>query len=129
MILAIAALVLFGRSASRDRVTGHAYDIPSGDDRTIVEVYNGSKKNGLARLAARRLRKYGIDVVLFASITSPDTVDTTQVIVRRGERARGEKVLEILGVGKVLEQTDTLRRVDLTVVLGRDYTADNDGRP
>jgi hypothetical protein len=121
--------VLFGRSASRDRVTGHAYDIPSGDDRTIVEVFNGSKRNGLARLGARRLRKYGIDVVLFASIPGPDSLDTTKVIVRRGDRARAEQVLKILGAGKLSVETDTLRRVDVTVILGRDYTADNDGRP
>lgn len=122
-------MVLFGRAASRDRVTGHAYDIPSGDDRTIVEVFNGSKRNGLARLGARRLRKYGIDVVLFASIPGPDSVDTTKVIVRRGDRARAEQVLKILGAGKVSVETDTLRRVDVTVILGRDYVADNDGRP
>ncbi|HWA14847.1 MAG TPA: LytR C-terminal domain-containing protein [Gemmatimonadales bacterium] len=121
--------MLYGRSASRDRVTGHAYDIPSGDDRTIVEVFNGSKRTGLGRLAARRLRKYGIDVVLFATASDTTTVDTTQVILRRGDRARADQVLKVLGAGKVVMATDTLRRVDVTVILGRDYQPDNDGRP
>lgn len=121
--------MLFGRGVSRDRVRGHAYDIPSGENRTIVEVYNGSKRNGLARLAARRLRKYGIDVVLFATVPGVDTTDTTQVIVRRGNRDRAEQVLEVLGAGRIVTEPDTLRRVDVTVILGRDYVADNDGRP
>jgi hypothetical protein len=125
----LVALVLFGRAASRDRVTGHAYDIPSGDNRTIVEVFNGSKRTGLGRLAARRLRKYGIDVVLFATATDTVALDTTRVIVRRGERDRAEQVLKVLGAGNVVVQQDTLRRVDVTVILGRDYVPDSDGRP
>lgn len=110
-------------------MTGHAYDIPSGDNRTIVEVFNGSKRTGLARLAARRLRKYGIDVVLFATATDTTTRDTTEVILRRGDRGRAEKVLEVLGAGKVVTAIDTLRRVDVTIILGRDYQPDSDGRP
>lgn len=112
---------------SRDRVTGHAYDIPSGVDRTIVEVLNGSGRTGLARLAARRLRKYGIDAVYFGTVR--DSTDTTRVILRRGERDRAEQVLKVLGAGKLQVQTDTLLRVDVTVILGRDYSPDWDARP
>jgi hypothetical protein len=119
--------VWFGRQASRDRVTGHAYDSPSGADRTIVEVLNASGRSGLARLAARRLRKYGIDAVFFG--TARDSTDTTRVILRRGDRSRADQVLKVLGAGTVQVQTDTLLRVDVTVLLGRDYAPDGDGRP
>ena len=110
-------------------MSGHAYDIPSGPDRTLVEVLNGSGRTGLARLGARRLRRFGVDVVYFG--TSSDTVklDTTRIILRRGDRDRAEQVRKALGAGAIAVQTDTLRRVDVTVILGRDYTPDEDGRP
>lgn len=119
--------MLLGRAHARDRVTGHAYDIPSGSDRTIVEVLNGSGRKGLARLGARRLRRYGVDVVYFGN----DSLlrDTTQILVRRGNRDQGEQVRKVLGAGAIAVLTDTLKRVDVTVILGRDFTPDEDGRP
>ncbi len=118
-----------GRASSRDRVSGHAYDIPSGPDRTIVEVLNGSGRNGLARLGTRRLRRSGLDVVYFG--TNPDTTlrDSTLILLRRGDRNRADEVRKALGGGTIGVQTDTLRRVDVTVILGRDFSVDDDNRP
>lgn len=109
-------------------MSGHAYDIPSGPDRTQVEVLNGSGRTGLARLGARRLRRFGVDVVYFGNADSVGR-DTTQIILRRGDRDRAEQVKQALGAGAIGVQTDTLRRVDVTVILGRDFTPDEDGRP
>ncbi|HWA55666.1 MAG TPA: LytR C-terminal domain-containing protein [Gemmatimonadales bacterium] len=127
ILLGLALLVLAGRAFRRDRVEGHAYDIPSTEDRIVVEVLNGSGRTGLGRLGTRRLRRMGIDVVFFGTIES--RVDSTMVIARRGNRKQAEAVREALGVGQVGLEQDTLRRVDVSVILGRDYQPDEEGRP
>lgn len=127
LLLAAIVVILLARSLRRDRVEGHAFDIPAGDDRIIVEVLNGSGRPGLARLGARRLRRQGLDVVLFGNADS--TVDSTRVILRRGEPARAKQVRDALGVGAVREARDSLRLVDVTVILGPDFSPDEDGRP
>ncbi len=125
-LFAVLIVVLTGRALRRDRVEGHAFDIPSAEGRILVEVLNGSGRTGLGRMGTRRLRRMGVDVVYFGNAES---TDSTQVIARRGDRGRAEKVRDALGVGKVVVQADTLRRVDVSVVLGHDYQPDEDGRP
>jgi len=127
LLLITVALFLLARSLRRDRVEGHAFDIPTGDNRIIVEVLNGSGRSGLARLGARRLRRQGIDVVLFG--TADSMVDSTRVILRRGEKVRADRVQDALGIGRIREARDSLRLVDVTVILGPDFTPDEDGRP
>jgi hypothetical protein len=46
---------------------------------------------------------------------------TTRVIVRRGAGHRARDAVRALGAGRVSTETDTLRRVDLTVLLGADF--------
>ena len=127
LLLATIAVVLLARSLRRDRVEGHAFDIPTGDNRIIVEVLNGSGRAGFARLGARRLRRHGLDVVLFGNADS--SVDSTRVILRRGEKVRADRVLDALGTGSFREGRDSLRLVDVTVILGPDFAPDEDGRP
>ncbi|HEY7683924.1 MAG TPA: LytR C-terminal domain-containing protein [Gemmatimonadales bacterium] len=128
VVFAGIAIVLLARTFRRDRVEGHAFPIPSRDQRVIVEVLNGTDRNGLARLGARRLRRQGFDVVSFGNAESPG-VDTTTVLVRRGSAEPAERVRSALGVGTVVARKDTLRRVDVTVILGSDFRPDEDGRP
>ena len=89
------------------------------DGRIVVEVLNGSGETGLARRVTRLLRQRGVDVIYFG--TAPGPADTTLVLVRRGGLARGHEVVRALGMGVVRAAADTLLRVDVTVVLGRDY--------
>lgn len=107
---------------------GHAFDIPDQTHRILVEVLNGSGRPGLARLGARRLRRLGFDVVYFGN-ADPPAVDSTRVLLRRGDRDRASQVRGALGVGQVSTRPDTLRRVDVTVILGPDFQPDEDGRP
>ena len=97
-------------------------DIPGDDDTLRVEVLNASNATGMARAATWRLRDQGIDVVYFGSDTA-DSLDSTQVLVRRGDVAAGEKVRRALGVGAVSVAPEPARLVDVTVRLGRDYGA------
>ena len=116
----MAGVVLAAR-IKRDRVQGHAYPIPVADGRIVVEVLNGTTRPGLARIATRLIRQQGLDVVFFGSADSADRTDSTRVIVRRGERGAAEIVAKALGAGKVEVELDTLRRVDVSIILGSDY--------
>lgn len=111
-----AGWALLGRAPST------AADTPAalrGEERVIVEVWNGSGRRGLARMAARALRQAGFDVVYFG--TAGDSVRVTQALARRGDSAAAARVARALGTSRVRVATDTLLRVDVTVLLGDDY--------
>ena len=97
----------------------HAYPIPSPERRVTVEVLNGTRRAGVARAATRMLRRRGLDVVYFGN--ADEAVDSTRVIVRRGDPGRGRDVRLALGVGRIVVEPDTLRRVDVSVILGADF--------
>jgi hypothetical protein len=92
---------------------------PPPKGRVQVEVLNGSRRQGAARTATRMLRSHGLDVVFLGNADS--LVDSTRVIVRRGDSSRAGYIAEALGSGKVVVETDTFRRVDVTVILGEDF--------
>jgi hypothetical protein len=117
--IALLTLVALLLPARREQVEGHAYAIPSGQSRIVVEVLNGTQRPGFARVATRVLREQGIDVVFFGNAESP--VESTRIVVRRGDPGQGKDVADALGAGRVLIQPDTLRRVDVSVLLGNDY--------
>ncbi len=92
--------------------------VPRGQ-RVMVEVLNGSGRQGAARIATRLLRRAGFDVVYFW--TAPDRVDTTRILVRRGSLEQGEWLQQVLKVGTVRAAQDSTRRLELTVILGPDW--------
>ena len=99
---------------------GAARKVPGEGDRVIVEVLNATDVTGLARGATRQLRDAGLDVVYFGSDTSR-ALDSTEVLVRRGDAAAGERVRQALGTGRVRTAPDPARLVDITVRLGADF--------
>jgi hypothetical protein len=135
LALILAVLLLTGLAAvlgrravpRRQQVAGHAYAIPSPERRIVVEVLNGSRRQGAARTATRMLRRRGLDVVFFGN--AQQASDSTRVIVRRGDPARGNIVRAALGSGRVVIQTDTLRRVDVSVLLGQDFQPQGELHP
>ena len=93
--------------------------VPWPRGRVMVEVLNGTRRQGAARTATRMLRKRGLDVVFLGNA---DTVaESTLVVVRRGDPERARYVAAAIGGGKVIVQTDTFRRVDISVILGDDF--------
>jgi len=111
--------VWLGAQPRPARVEGHAFPIPAAEARVTVEVLNGTPRAGLARAATRALRRRGLDVVFLGN--APAGADSTRVIARRGDPDRARQVAAALGVGRLAVEPDTLRRVDVTVVLGDDY--------
>ncbi len=86
------------------------------DTRVRVEIINATKTNGLARRVTRLLRDRGFDVVKYT--TSSTLQDSTVVLDRTGNPEWAKLVGEALGGTKVEPRPDTLRYVDVTVVLG-----------
>ncbi len=82
-------------------------------------MLNGTRRAGVARAATRMLRRHGLDVVYYGN--AEEAVDSTRVIVRRGDPGRGRDVRQVLGAGRVVVEPDTLRRVDVSVILGPDF--------
>jgi LytR cell envelope-related transcriptional attenuator len=107
----------------------HAYPSPAREHRILVEVLNTTTRPGLARSVTRALRREGLDVIFFGNADGSGKVDSTQVIARRADRGVAQTVAKFLGQGVVKLQTDTLRRVDVTVLLGSDYRPPMDGHP
>ena len=60
-----------------------------------------------------------MDVVFLGNADSLS--DLTQVLVRRGDSGKAHYVLTALGEGRLRIETDTLRRVDVSVILGEDF--------
>ncbi|HEY7195012.1 MAG TPA: LytR C-terminal domain-containing protein [Gemmatimonadales bacterium] len=89
-----------------------------------AEVLNASGRAGNARIATRRLREAGIDVVFFGN-ASTSGLDTTRIIVRRGNAQVGERVRDALGMdhGRVEVQLDGSKLLDVSVLLGSDFSA------
>ncbi|HKU63062.1 MAG TPA: LytR C-terminal domain-containing protein [Gemmatimonadales bacterium] len=123
----MVALVIEVTPPARERVTGHAYPVPAPDRRITVEVLNASGRAGLARSATRLLRRRGLDVVFFGNADAP--ADSTRIVVRRGDPGAGRDVRDGLGMGRVTIVPDTLRRVDVSVILGRDFRIRSDLHP
>jgi len=111
----------------RDQLRGHAYPLPAPDRRITVEVLNASGRAGLARGATRMLRRRGLDVVFFGNADT--AADSTRIMVRQGDPGAGRDVRDALGMGRVTIQPDTLRRVDVSVTLGRDFRIRGDVHP
>lgn len=87
-----------------------------------VEVLNANGRAGDARVATRLLRRAGIDVVYFGN-AGDATLDSTRIIVRRGSLEVGDKVRKTLGRGHVEVQLDSTKLLDVSVLLGADFTS------
>jgi hypothetical protein len=117
ILIAVTAGLLLGRNPPRQPAATVVVSRPP--ERIIVEVLNGTRRQGAARAATRLLRKRGLDVVFLGNADSLSPL--TQVLVRRGDFGRARYVTAALGGGKVRMDVDTLRRVDVSVILGDDF--------
>ena len=121
LIVGLAALAACHRGDERP-----AFEVPGEDGpRIVVEVLNTTGRSGLARTGTRVLRRAGIDVVSYGNASSEGdrAVDSTRILVRRGDRGAGERVRRALKVGTVAVQPDSTRLVDVSVLLGADFAA------
>lgn len=96
--------------------------------RTVrVIVYNGSGEPGIAGSAARQLIKSGYRVVSTAN-ADKFGYKLTRVVVQHGSPADGQRVADLLGVGKISQQPSDQEIADIIVIVGKDYKAPAEGR-
>jgi hypothetical protein len=107
------------------------YAVPGDRGRAItVEVLNASGRSGDARIGTRLLRQAGIDVVFYGNAAaSAAALDSTRIIVRRGDAKIGERVRSALGTGRVEVQLDGGKLLDVSVLLGSDFAPSFDLHP
>src|SRR5260370_153512 len=119
-LLTAGALAL---GACRDRAGAASRPIPGEQGpHILVEVLNASGRAGQARVGTRLLRRAGVDVVSFGNAAAAlGTLDSTQIVVRRGAPAVGARVRKALGMGKVVVALDSSRLLDASVLLGADF--------
>jgi LytR cell envelope-related transcriptional attenuator len=120
-----AAMLLRPRPQAEPAAAAPLVVPPKG--RVTVEVLNGTRRQGAARAATRMLRRRGLDVVFLGNADS--LADATRIIARRGDSTRASYVAAALGSGVVVVETDTFRRVDVSVILGEDFTPPGDLHP
>lgn len=92
---------------------------PSGT-RVRVRVINTTSTRGLARRATLLLRDFGYDVVDFDTDARRQRA-TTLIQVHTGPEEIAARVTRVLGTGDVETAPDSLRYLDLTILLGRDW--------
>src|SRR5215203_6785086 len=115
LLIAVSAFLI---KSEREPAT-RAVAIPPVKGRLMVEVLNGTRRQGVARTATRMLRSHGVDVVFLGNADSTERL--TRVIVRRGDPDRARTVSAVLGTGTIVVEADTFRRVDVSVILGEDF--------
>lgn len=93
-----------------------------------VEVLNANGRDGDARVGTRLLRRAGIDVVYFGN-ANDSGLDSTRIIVRRGSENVGHRVRAALGRGRVEVGLDSSKLLDVSVLLGADFSPGSAGRP
>lgn len=88
-----------------------------------VEVLNGGGISGMAATVTNRLRDAGFDVVYYGNAESFDEERRSVVIARAGNTGAARAVADTLGIDNVLSEPDPNLYVDVTVVVGREWTA------
>lgn len=94
---------------------------PAGT-RVRVEVLNATAVRGLARRATAYLRDLGYDVV--ANGNAAERRASSAVLVRRDDgevHAWAARAARAMGGAAVVDRPDSLRYVDLTVLVGADW--------
>jgi hypothetical protein len=87
-----------------------------GGVRIRVEVLNASTVRGLARRATMHLRDRGFDVV--AAGGTNERRDSTVILDRANHLEWAALAAKAMGGAKIESRPDTLRDVDLTVLVG-----------
>jgi hypothetical protein len=120
--LLIPLLLLVGCGGGEGEVDRKSGDegLPSAlGERVRIEVLNGGGRPGMARLATEELRARGFDVVYFGNGTA---VELSEVVDRVDRPGQAREVARALGVENVRSAPDSTRFVDVTVMLGPEWS-------
>jgi len=120
-IIAVTAAALYATSKADVVTTGAIRNVAPPTERVRVEVLNAGGVPGLARAATLELRDIGFDVVHFGNAGSFDR-DSSTVVDRVGRPELARAVADALGMDRVVSEPDPNLFVDVTVLLGREWS-------
>jgi len=89
--------------------------------RIKVEVVNATSTRRLATLATAWLRDQGFDVVGVGTASERERRDSTLVLDRSGHPEWAAMAAKAMGGAHVEARRDSLRYLDVTVLVGRDW--------
>ncbi len=113
-----------GPSLTLERPVPRSSDAPPATwDRVRVEVLNAGGIRGVAGEARDRLRERRFDVVYYGNAPAFDR-ETSLVLDRTGMEGAALEVARALGIRRVEVAPDTTVYVDVTVLLGTDWSPD-----
>ncbi len=122
IVFAVAlAGVVYVRSERLDAAGQAGLPLDAPGERVRVEVLNAGGMTGMASDATDRLRDVGFDVVQWGNARSFDQ-DSTVVIDRVGRMDLAQGVANAMGIHNVRSEPDSNLYVDVTVLLGRDWS-------
>jgi hypothetical protein len=93
-------------------------------ERVRVEVMNGGGRAGMARVATGALRDAGFDVVDVGNWTTFEE-PVSFILDRVGRLETARRAADALGITEVRSEPDTNLYVDLTVIVGRDWSPES----
>ena len=102
--------------------------VPRPSGRVRVEVLNASGVPGLARRGTDALRDGGFDVVSYGNAPGFQP-DSSLVLDRVGRMELARSVADAISIPRVYARPDSNVYVDVTVVLGKDWAAENAETP
>ena len=105
-----------GTMGAIDDSLGRAPD----DSRVRVRVLNASGTRGYARRATIELRDRGFDVVEYETERGTPRRGTL-IVSHTGHQDWAERLQRAVGTGAIESRPDSLRYVDLTIFVGRDW--------
>lgn len=98
--------------------------VPRPAGRVRVEVLNASGVPGLARRGTEMLRDGGFDVVHYGN--APGFAPDSSLVLDRVDRMElARSVADLVQIPRVYAKPDSNVYVDVTVVLGKDWAAEN----
>ncbi|MBI2408520.1 MAG: LytR C-terminal domain-containing protein [Gemmatimonadetes bacterium] len=129
ILVGIVAGVFRPRSQSDSAGSAPAPDAPAARPARVVpdsvrikvEVINATASRGLGRLATAWLRDKGFDVVGTGTAPEAQRRDSTLVLDRSGHPAWAALAAEAMGGARVESRPDSLRYLDVTVLIGRNW--------
>jgi len=107
--------------AADPAITARPARVVSDTVRIKVEVVNATATRGLGRLATAWLRDKGFDVVSTITAPAQDRRDSSLVLDRSGHPAWAALAAAAVGGARVEARPDSLRFLDLTVLIGRSW--------
>lgn len=113
--------IIYLRSERLGAAGQTGFPVGAPGERVRVEVLNAGGVSGMASDATDRLRDVGFDVVQWGNARSFDQ-DSTVVIDRVSRLELAQAVANAMGIHNVRSEPDSNLYVDVTVLLGRDWS-------